>query len=193
MIATQLFESPNLRLTSIDPEQDSKIESTWTYDLDYAQNVMDTPARPLGALELKKSHEEEQKRADERGNQYYFAIRLKEDNQLAGTIRFPFIFWVHSSAWLKIAIADPAILVRYGQEALQMALRYSFTELNLYRVETALPEYQREMIDLLEVAGFLLEVRRRQVFYRNGRYHDALHFGLLQDEWKVKAAEEVLA
>lgn len=193
MITTQLFESPNLRLTAIDPEQDAKIETAWTYDLDYAQNVMDVPARPLGALELKKKHEEDQKHSDDRGNQYSFAIRLKEGNQLAGFIRFPFIFWVHSSAWLRLGIADPAILARFGGEALQMALRYSFTELNLYRVETALAEYQHEMIDLLEGAGFLQEIRRRQVFYRNGRYYDALHFGLLHDEWKLKAAEEVVA
>jgi RimJ/RimL family protein N-acetyltransferase len=193
MIATQLFESQNLRLTSIDPEQDSKIEAAWTYDLDYAKNVLDAPTRPLGALELKKNHEEEQKKADERGNQYYFAIRLKEGNQLAGTVRFPFVFWVHASARLRLGIADPDILARFGQEALQMALRYSFTELNLYRVETVLPEYQHEMIDVFECAGFLQEIRRRQVFYRNGRYFDALHFGLLQDEWKTQGAVEVLS
>jgi RimJ/RimL family protein N-acetyltransferase len=193
MIHTQLFESPNLRLTSVDPEQDSKVETGWTYDLDYAQGLLETPVRPLGALELKKHHEEEQKRADDRGNQFYFAIRLKEDNQLAGFLRFPFIFWVHSSAWLRLGIADPAILARFGREALEMALRYSFSELNLYRVETALPDYQHDMIGLLEDAGFLMEVRRRQVFFRNGRYYDALHFGLLQSEWKANLAAEVLA
>jgi RimJ/RimL family protein N-acetyltransferase len=193
MIHTQLFEGPNLRLTAVDPEQDAKIESGWTYDLDYAQDLEGAPTRPLGALELKKTHEEEQKHADERGNQYYFAIRLKEGNQLAGFVRFPFVFWVHSAAWLRIAIADPAILVRYGREALDMALTYGFRELNLYRVETALPAYQQDMINLLESAGFLMEVRRRQVFYRNGRYYDALHFGLLQNEWNAKTVEEAVA
>ncbi len=193
MISTQLFESQNLRLTCIDPEQDAKVEAEWTYDLDYAQGIMEMPARPLGAGALQKLHEEEQKHVDDRGNQYYFAIRLKEGDKLAGFVRFPFIFWVHSSAWLRLGIADPAILARFGAEALGMALRYSFRELNLYRVETVVPDYQKDMIRLLEEAGFLLEIRRRQVFYRNGRYYDALHFGMLQQEWSAGAGVEVIA
>ncbi len=54
MMQTSLFESPNLRLTATDPEEDSKIEALWTYDLDYTRDILHTPARPLGALELKK-------------------------------------------------------------------------------------------------------------------------------------------
>ena len=192
MIRTPLFESQNLWLTAIDPAEDARIESGWTYDLNYAQHLLETPARPLGALELKKKHEETQKKVDEQGNQYGFAIRLKEDDQLAGFVRFPFIFWVHSSAWLRLGIADPGILERFGREALDLALYYGFRELNLYRIETVLPANQADFIALFEQAGFLLEVRRRQAFYRDGRYYDALHFGMLQVEWQA-AAEEVAA
>jgi RimJ/RimL family protein N-acetyltransferase len=192
MIGTQLFESANLRWTYIDPEQDAKAEAGWTYDLDYVQSLTAMPARPLGALVLQKLHEEDQKHAEERGNQYYFAIRLKDGDRLAGFVRFPQISWVHGSAWLRLSIADPSILARFGAEALGMALRYGFRELNLYRVETVLAEYQQEMIALLEGAGYLLEVRRRQAFYRNGRYHDALHFGLLRSEWMHEDAGEVV-
>jgi RimJ/RimL family protein N-acetyltransferase len=193
MISTQLFEGPNLRLTYVDPEQDAKVETGWTYDLDYVQGLTEMPARPLGALALQKMHEENQKHADDRGNQYYFAIRLKEGDRLAGFVSFPYIAWVHASAWLRLGIADPAILVRYGAEVLAIALRYGFRELNLYRVETVVPEYQRDLIGLLEDAGYLMEVRRRQVFYRGGRYYDALHFGLLQTEWKANLVAEVMA
>jgi RimJ/RimL family protein N-acetyltransferase len=193
MMRTQLFESPNLRLTAIDPEQDAKIETAWTYDLDYSQDLIEMPARPLGALELKKQHEEKLKHVDEKGNQYYFAIRLKDGDQLAGFIRFPFIFWMHSSAWLRLGIADPSILARFGHEALNMALTYGFRELNLYRIETILPSYRQDMIDLMESAGFLMEVRRRHAIYRSGQYYDALHFGLLQEEWKHQISEEAVA
>ena len=192
MMHTSLFESANLRLTAMDPEEDAKVEAQWTYDLDYSRDILRTPARPLGALELKKIHEEEQKKADERGSQYTFAIHLKEGNQLAGFVRFPWVFWVHSSAWLRLAIADPSILKQFGREALDMALIYGFRELNLYRIETAFASYQQDWIDLFEGAGFLMEVRRRQVFFRNGGYWDALHFGLLHEEWK-SAAQEVVA
>jgi RimJ/RimL family protein N-acetyltransferase len=193
MLRTQLFEGPNLRLTAVDPEQDAKIETAWTYDLDYTQQLMGAPARPLGAMELRKQHEDEQKHADEGKNQYYFAIRLKEGDKLVGFIRFPIIFWMHSAALLRLAIADPGILTKYGREALELALVYGFRELNLYRIETLLADYQKEMVSLFEAAGFLMEVRRRQAFYRNGQYYDALHYGLLQEEWKNQAAEEAVA
>ena len=193
MMQKQLFESPNLRLTSINPEEDGKAEAAWTYDLDYAQDMMEMPARPLGPVEIKKFHEENQKHAEERGNQYYFAIRLKEGDQLAGFIRFPFVHWMHSSAWLRLAIADPSILQRFGREALDLALYYGFRELNLYRIETVMAEHQKDLIELIESAGFLMEVRRRQAFYRNGQYHDALHFGLLQTEWNHQEVEEAVA
>ena len=189
----QLFESPNLRLTPIDPEEDAKIETAWTYDLDYAQDMMEMPARPLGPVEIKKIHETHQKHAEERGNQYYFAVRLKDGDQLAGFIRFPFVHWMHSSAMLRLAVADPSILERFGREALDLALYYGFRELNLYRIETVLADYQKELIELMENAGFLMEVRRRQALYRSGQYHDALHFGLLQSEWKFQAVEEAVA
>ena len=54
MIYKQLFDSLNLRLIYINPEEDSKIEAAWTYDLDYAQDLMEMPARPLGPVEIKK-------------------------------------------------------------------------------------------------------------------------------------------
>jgi RimJ/RimL family protein N-acetyltransferase len=193
MIHKQLFDGPNLRLTAINSEEDSKIEAAWTYDLGYAQDLMEMPARPLGQVEIKKIHEEHQKRANERGNQYYFAIRLKEGDQLAGFIRFPFVHWMHSSAWMRLAIADPSILLRFGREALDLALYYGFRELNLYRIETVLAEYQKDLIELVESAGFLMEVRRRQAMYRNGRYYDALHFGLLKTEWNPQVVEEAVA
>jgi RimJ/RimL family protein N-acetyltransferase len=193
MLKKPLFESQNLRLAAVDPEEDAKAEAAWTYDLDYARGLLDSPVRPLGALELRKIHEDEQKRTVDRGSQFYFAIRLKDGNQLAGFIRFPHIFWSHSTAWLRLAIADPSILARFGREALEMALVYGFRELNLYRVETILAEYQKDWISLFEQAGFLMEIRRRQVFYRTGRYYDGLHFGLLQEEWKAKSLVGVIS
>ena len=156
MMQTSLFESPNLRLTATDPEEDSKIEALWTYDLDYTRDILHTPARPLGALELKKFREDEQKKADERGRQFTFAIHLKEGDALAGFVRFPFVFWVHSSAWLRLAIADASILKKFGREALDMALVYGFRELNLYRIETAFAANQQDWIELFESAGFLM-------------------------------------
>lgn len=184
-----LFESMNLRLTAVDPEEDARVESDWTCNLDDTRGLMISPLRPLGVLERSKIHQNEPKQAGDNGNQFYFAIRLKESDCLVGFFRFPHIFWLHSSAWLNLMIVNPLILARYGREALEIALVYGFGELNLYRVETTLADNQQDLIALFEQAGFLLEIRRRQAFFWGGRYHDALHYGLLQDEWKNRIVQ----
>ena len=193
MIETPLFNGPNIHLAAIDPEKDGAVEAAWTYDLDYTQWVTDKPARPLGALALKKHHEELQKKAEDSQNQMYWAIRRTEGDELIGFIRIPIVFWSHANAIVHLAFGSTQNLAQFGREALEMVLRYGFTELNLYRMETALPEYREDARALFEQAGFLLEVRRRKVFFRGGKYWDALHYGMLCHEWQaLHQAEEVL-
>jgi len=184
----QLFQGPMIHLAAIDPEKDGAVEAGWTYDLDYARDLRSGPARPLGALELRKHYDDLAKKA-EHGNQFHFAIRRNEDDELIGFVRFPNIFWTHAAAIFCLAFSDAAILARFGSEAIELTLCFGFRELNLYRMETILPAYKVEAIALVEGAGFLMEVRRRAAIYRDGRSWDVLHFGLLQDEWKARELE----
>lgn len=191
MIETPLFTGPNICLTAIDPEKDAAVEAGWTYDLDYVQWVTEKPARPLGALALKKHHEEQQKKAEDNGNQIYWAVRRSEDNELVGFVRIPVIFWSHANAIVYLSFGTAETLTQYGREALELALTYGFTELNLYRMETALPSYRTDAAGIFEQAGFVLEVRRRNAFYRAGQYWDALHYGILRREWQARRTAEV--
>jgi RimJ/RimL family protein N-acetyltransferase len=187
----QLFEGPILRLSAVDPEKDGAVEASWTYDLDYTRNAGFGQNRPLGAIELKKHYESLAKKAGE-GDQFFFAVRVKEDDQLIGFIRIPSIFWTHAAAIFTLSFADSQVLQRHGSEALELTLRFAFRELNLYRLETVLPSCNQEAIDLVEQAGFLMEVRRRQAWYSAGRAWDLLHFGILQAEW-ISREEEAVA
>jgi RimJ/RimL family protein N-acetyltransferase len=188
MMHAQLFESTTLRLAAIDPERDGAIEAAWTHDLDYARDLRLGPARPLGAVELKKNYEGLAAKV-EAGNQFHFAIHLKEEDVLVGFVRFHSIFWIHGTAIFTLAFADDELLREYGPEALDLVFCYGFRELNLYRLETILPSYRQAAIDLFEAAGFLMEARRRQAAYRDGRLWDVLNFGILQAEWKSREAE----
>ncbi len=191
MMHAQLFEGPMLRLSAIDPEKDGVVEAAWTYNLDYTRNAGFGPTRPLGAIELKKHYENLARKVGE-GNQFFFAVRVKEDDRLIGFIRIPSIFWTHAAAIFTLSFADSQLLIRYGAEVLELTLCYAFRELNLYRLETVLPSCNQEAIDLVEKAGFLMEVRRRHAWYSAGRAWDLLHFGILQAEWKSRK-EEALA
>jgi RimJ/RimL family protein N-acetyltransferase len=189
MMHQQLFEGPNIRLAPIDPEKDAAVEAAWMYDLDYTQTLRWGQTRPLASFELKKYYEDAQKKAEDRGSIYNFAIRVKEEDRLIGFVRIPWVFWNHAAAIFQLSIAETEMQARFGAEALGLLLVYGFRELNLYRMETALAAYRAEMIALVEQAGFLMEIRRRRALYRDGQQWDALYFGLLHSEWESRETE----
>lgn len=190
MINSPLFVTSNIRLTAIDPEKDAPVESRWTHDPDYARLLdPEVPARPTHVKGLKERYEKCLKRSEETHNEYYFAVRRREDEETVGFLRIPFIAWSHDTALLKLSFGDASALQRYGQETLTLALVYMFGELNLFRVIAAFPEYAEDYIDLFRQSGFVLEIRQREYIFGRGHTWDNLRFALLRDEWAALAGE----
>ena len=186
MIGTQLFEGVDIHLTAIDAEKDAVLESAWMHDLHFADLQRQGTFHHLSVVEAKKHFEEMQKEAEEKGNQFHFAIRVKTGERLVGFVHIAWVSWSNGSAFMRLVIAEPDDLGRYGQAALDMLLGYVFCELNLYRVTVILPAYNQPMADLYERAGFQLEVRMRDFYYRSERLWDQLIYGMLSDEWQKK-------
>jgi len=182
MMNRPLFEGRNLRLTAINPETDAVIEASWTLDPDYAESLRDSYGRPMMVHEVKKLQERMNKESDEKRNQYHFAARLLNDT-LIGFVRLRWISWSNGFGQLQLNIAEAEMMDRYGLEALEMMLRYSFSELNLYRISVSAPEYNSPLTELYHRAGFTEEVRQREFYFRHGQLWDRLIFGLLRDEW----------
>ncbi|MBI5652036.1 MAG: GNAT family N-acetyltransferase [Chloroflexi bacterium] len=177
---TQLFEGELIRLGAIDAEHDAEIESKWTHDSDYLRALSADPMRALSPNQIKKKYEEMIK--NER--QYHFAIRARDDDRMIGFIRISGIEWTNGIAWLSFGIGDAAERGKgYAREALRLALAYAFGELNLYRLTAIAPEYNARARHLLECAGFVIEVRRRQAIARDGKRWDLLAYGMLREEW----------
>jgi RimJ/RimL family protein N-acetyltransferase len=187
-----LFESQHLRLTPIDPERDAQTVASWTYELETAASLReDQPARPMAVFEVKKLYERWQKDADESNRQFLFAIRLRserpdEPGTMIGVLRIKRIEWVHGAAYLDLILGEPSHWKGYGREALDLALRYAFDELSLFRVTAVIAEHNQPANELFEQANFTLEVRQRQAVYWNKRSWDKLFFGLLRPEWKMQ-------
>lgn len=196
---TPLFENHNLRLTPVDPEKDAQAIAAWTYELDIAARMREEkPARPMAVFEVKKLYERWQKEADENQKQFLFAIRTKETRDTAadtiiGVMRIMHIEWVHGAAYLDLIIGDPKDFQQYAKEALDLALRYAFDELSLFRVTAVIGEHNEAASSLFTNANFTLEVRQRQAVYFNKRAWDKLYFGLLRPEWKMQQLAEVEA
>ena len=197
-----LFESQHLRLTPIDPEKDAQAVASWTYELEIAARLREEqPARPMAAFEVKKLYERWQKDADETNRQFLFAIRLCNERadspqdeapdsstpgEIIGVVRIKHIEWVHGAAFLDLILGEPANWQAFAREALDLALRYAFDELSLFRVTAVIAEHNQPANELFEQANFTLEVRQRQAVYWNKRSWDKLYFGLLRPEWKMQ-------
>jgi RimJ/RimL family protein N-acetyltransferase len=180
-----LFESVNLRLTPLDVEKDSQVIAEWTYELETARKLRDDqPARPMPVFEVKRVAEQWQKESDER-NSFLFAIRLQNNDDVIGVIRINFISWVNGAAYFDLIIGEAEIKTKFGQEALELAMRFGFEEAGLFRMTAVIAEYDETTSQLYKDAGFTLEVRQRQSLYWKARHWDKLHFGMLRPEWKM--------
>lgn len=183
-IGTQLYQGEHVRLGPIDYEKDPAVESKWTHNSKYWHSLGLELPRPLSAAKVKKRYEAIEKEIDKSKNAFYFTIRNLEGGTLLGFAR---LFWIESSnatAWIHIGIGNPDERDQpYASEALQLMLRFAFRELNLYRLSALAAEDDPAGIELLQNAGFDIEVRRRKSIQRNGQICDQLLMGLLQKEW----------
>ncbi len=66
---------------------------------------------------------------------------------------------------------------------MELALRFAFNELNLYRVQLTVFSYNERAINLYEKLGFQREGVFREHIQRDGRRHDMILYGLLRQEW----------
>ena len=190
-IQTQLFEGRDIRFGPIDHENDPAIEAKWTHNSDFMRMMEIEPARPMSAAMVKKQYEKLEKQMDERRNEFYFAIRAREDDRLLGKASVQWIDWANSNAFLRLGIGAAEDRGKgYGTQALRMLLRFAFAELNLFRVSAMVPEYNTAALALLQKFGFVEEVRRRQSLERDNRRWDLLIFGLLSEEWLQSASTD---
>jgi len=189
-IQTQLFEGQLICLAPIDHEKDPEIESKWTHDPEYLRMLSAKPARPLSPAQIKKKYEAIEKEMDESRNTFYFTIRMRGDDRLVGFIKLFWVEWTNGNGFVELGIGDANDRGHgYGSEALRLVLRYAFAEINLFRLSVVIPEYNQAALHLFAKAGFVEEVRRREAYQRDGRYWDAIHLGLLREEWEVQVKE----
>lgn len=71
----------------------------------------------------------------------------------------------------------------YGREAMKLLLDYAFLEMNLHRVSLRVFSFNEKAIKLYERIGFKQEGISRQFLFREGKWHDLVHMGILQQEY----------
>lgn len=192
-IETPLFEGKCSCLAPIDHERDPEIISGWTQNVAYLRMLETKPARPLSPAQVKKQLEAVEKEIEESKNLFYFAIHTlpaaDRPERLIGFIKLFWIDWAHGNGFVQIGIGDSTDLGQgYGFDALNLILRFAFSELNLNRLTVRIPEYNLAALALFRKAGFSEEVRRREAFQRDNRRWDDIHLGLLTADWDSQHA-----
>jgi RimJ/RimL family protein N-acetyltransferase len=88
------------------------------------------------------------------------------------------------TAFVGIGIGERAYWGKgYGTDAMKVALRFAFTEINLERVTLNVFEYNPRAIRSYEKAGFKHEGRMRGALLKDGRRWDMIYMGILREEW----------
>jgi RimJ/RimL family protein N-acetyltransferase len=192
-LQTSLFQGQLIYLAGIDRDRDAEIESRWTHQASYMRMLSIEPLHPRPPSLIKKRYEEIEKEIDQKHNQFYFTIHKKdsggeEDGRLLGFVHIFWIEWPNGVGNIRMGIGNPQDWRRgYGSEALNLALRYCFDEINLYRLDARIPEYNLAARRLFEKAGFCEETRQREFLERDNRRWDLLHLGLLGEEWALRS------
>jgi RimJ/RimL family protein N-acetyltransferase len=198
---TSLFEGHLIYLASIKPQKDAELESRWTHDAEFQRMLGTDLVRPLSPAQVRKKYTEIEKEMDEKGNQFYFTIRrlpyeinsestnagADAAGDLLGFIKLDWIEWSQGAGSVSLGIGEPAERGKgFGSDALRLLLRYTFGELNLYRLGAVIPEYNQVALRLFEKSGFKVEARQREALHRAGSRWDIIRMGLLREEWEIR-------
>ncbi len=71
----------------------------------------------------------------------------------------------------------------YGAEGMKLLLDFAFNEMNLHRLALNVFSFNEKAIHLYKKLGFQIEGSSRESLFRDGKWHDVIQMGLLQQEY----------
>jgi RimJ/RimL family protein N-acetyltransferase len=116
-----------------------------------------------------------------------YAIHRADDDALIGTTTFSQLDPDNRSILFHITIGEPAAWGHgFGTEAAELMLAHAFTRLGVHRVALSVFAFNERAIRSYQKAGFVIEGRAREAVWRDGRYWDEIHMGILAPEWQAR-------
>ncbi|WHE08261.1 GNAT family protein [Thermoanaerobacterium thermosaccharolyticum] len=113
-----------------------------------------------------------------------FAIIYNETNEYIGNVSYNNVDWKNRHCEIAIMIGEEKYRNRgLGTEALVTLLDFIFNELNLYRVELKVYDFNERAIRCYEKCGFKKEGLLREVVYKHGRYINEWVMSIVKDEF----------
>ena len=171
-----------VRFTAEEPEAIAQSDIRWQRDSEF-HRLLDSEPAQLTSEKKRKADLDEREKEDFTAERYAFSVRTLADDRYIGFLSL-WVIPVHCDAFVGLGIGDRDFWGKgYGTDMMEVALKYAFLELNLFRVSLGLHEYNPRALKSYQKAGFTLEGRTRQEMQRAGRRFDSLWMGILRDEW----------
>ena len=171
-----------VRLSAWDPEEMGKVFPRWHSNSEFLRLLNAAPRPMLSPRAEQKWMEEEVGEMSPAG--YFFGIRTLADDKLIGQLGLDVVDWAGRDAFVGLGIGETDYWSKgYGTDAMNILLRFAFTEVNLRRVTLTVFEYNPRAIRSYEKAGFRHEGHLRSFLNREGRRWHELFMGILREEW----------
>ena len=109
---------------------------------------------------------------------------IVREGRTIGTTGVHDIDWINRHALTGTFIGERSEWGKgFGSEAVRLRTKFAFDDLGLERLESYSLVENVAMHRALEKSGYRNIARRRNVYWRAGRWHDDYLFELLRDEW----------
>lgn len=178
-MTTNVFIGKKVRLSVFDPEKDADLMAKWNRDSLYDRLLDSDPARQWTPKQIKAWMEKED-------DLFFFMIHDLADDRAIGLIDLSGVNWTARHAWVGIGLGERENWGKgYGTDAMQVVLRYAFTELNLLRVNLSVFGYNERGYKSYLKSGFVEEGRLREWMARDGQRYDLIFMGILRSEWEA--------
>lgn len=175
---TNVWRGRWVKLAARNVETDAVLDVRWERDSSARRMSSPDPTFPISLSQAQEYY------APRGPRSFSFAIHTVDDDRTIGYIGLWIESWSSREAWVGVAIGDRADWGRgYGTEAMQLVLRYAFTELDLFRVSLDVLGSNARAIRSYEKCGFVREGEVRQAARYDGQYFSEVAMGILKDEW----------
>ncbi|MCG8604149.1 GNAT family N-acetyltransferase [bacterium] len=115
-----------------------------------------------------------------------FSIVSSSTDRLLGACGICYIDWINKSGDLSIYIGADNLYIDedLAPEAGTLTINYGFNELGLHRIWAEVYDLDEKKKRFFDSLGFSLDGRHREAHWGEGKWHDSLIYGLLENDWR---------
>lgn len=178
--ARGLLEGERVRLRSLCSDDLTHLETWWAEPTLAVLQQHDIRPRPAGT-ELDTFRRWS---ANDQPGQAGFCVVRRDEGTLLGHITIFGADAKNRAGTLAVVLGPEHMGHGYGTEAVRLMVAYGFREMGLHRIGLQTYAFNRRALAAYAKAGFVEEGRRREVVFHDGTFHDEVHMGLLEREWR---------